>query len=101
MSLEPLLLSWYPSGARTHHAPVDVMNEIPLSQPTLSLSPAAPVVAAVLGGGGRLGCEGDSLLFTQPPNADPRETALYWQPTGPNPLYHRDDQVDRPRAMGV
>ena len=26
---------------------------------------------------------------------------LYWQPTGPNPLYHRDDQVDRPRAMGV
>ena len=21
--------------------------------------------------------------------------------TGPNPLYHRDDQVDRPRAMGV
>ena len=23
------------------------------------------------------------------------------QPTGPNPLYHRDDLVDRPRAMGV
>ena len=22
-------------------------------------------------------------------------------PTGPNPLYHRDDEVDRPRAMGV
>ena len=23
------------------------------------------------------------------------------QPTGPSPLYHRDDLVDRPRAMGV
>ena len=23
------------------------------------------------------------------------------QGTGPNPLYHRDDWVDRPRAMGV
>ena len=23
----------------------------------------------------------------------------YVQPTGPNPLYHRDDEVDRPRAM--
>ena len=22
-------------------------------------------------------------------------------PTGPNPLYHRDDLVDRPRAMGI
>ena len=30
-----------------------------------------------------------------------RERTLYWQPSGPNPLYHRDDQVDRPRAMGV
>ena len=24
---------------------------------------------------------------------------LYGQPTGPNPLYHRDDEVDRPCAM--
>jgi len=29
------------------------------------------------------------------------ERVLYWQPTGPNPLFHRDDEVDRPRAMGV
>ena len=26
---------------------------------------------------------------------------VYWQPTGPNLLYHRDDLVVRPRAMGV
>jgi len=25
---------------------------------------------------------------------------FYWQPTGPNPRYHCDDQVDRPRATG-
>ena len=25
----------------------------------------------------------------------------YRQPTGPKPLDHRDDEVDRPRAMGV
>ena len=30
-----------------------------------------------------------------------RERVLYYQPTGLNPLYHRDDWVDRPRAMGV
>jgi len=30
-----------------------------------------------------------------------KERVLYFQPTGPNPLYHRDDQVDRPRAMAV
>ena len=30
-----------------------------------------------------------------------RERVLYQQPTGPNPLYHRDDLVDRPRDMGV
>ena len=30
-----------------------------------------------------------------------RERVLYWQPTGPNPLYHCDGQLDRPRAMGV
>ena len=29
------------------------------------------------------------------------ERVLYGQPTGPSPLYHRDDLVDRPRAMGV
>ena len=28
-----------------------------------------------------------------------RERVLCWQPTGPNPLYHRDDLVDRPRAI--
>ena len=26
---------------------------------------------------------------------------LYSQPTGPNPLHHREDLVDRPRAMRV
>ena len=26
---------------------------------------------------------------------------FYCQPTGPNTLYHRDDYVERPRAMGV
>jgi len=30
-----------------------------------------------------------------------RERVLHCQPTGPNPLYHRDDKVDLPRAMGV
>ena len=30
-----------------------------------------------------------------------REKGLYFQPDGPNSLYHRDDLVDRPRAMGV
>ena len=30
-----------------------------------------------------------------------RERVLYRQPTGANPLHHRDDLVDRPRAMGV
>ena len=35
------------------------------------------------------------------PGACRRERVLYRKPTGPNPLYHRDDQVDRPRAMGV
>ena len=30
-----------------------------------------------------------------------RERVLHWQPTGPNPLDHQDDVVDRPRAMGV
>ena len=28
-----------------------------------------------------------------------RGRVLYCQPTGPNPLDHRDDLVDRPRAM--
>ena len=28
-----------------------------------------------------------------------RERLLYSQPTGPNPLYHLDVVVDRPRAM--
>ena len=31
----------------------------------------------------------------------PRERVLGWQPTGPNPLYHRDDWVDRPRRYLV
>ena len=30
-----------------------------------------------------------------------REIVLYRQPTGPNPLHHRHDLVDRPRAMEV
>jgi len=30
-----------------------------------------------------------------------RAGVFHWQPTGLNPLYHRDDSVDRPRAMGV
>jgi len=30
-----------------------------------------------------------------------RDRVLHWQPTGPNLLYHRDDLMDRPRAMGV
>jgi len=30
-----------------------------------------------------------------------RESVLYSQPTGPDPLYHRDDKVARPRAMRV
>ena len=30
-----------------------------------------------------------------------RERLRYRQPTGPYPLHHRDDQVDRPSAMGV
>ena len=30
-----------------------------------------------------------------------RERVLYGQPAGPDPLYHRDDEVDRPRAIGV
>ena len=29
-----------------------------------------------------------------------RETVLFWRPTGPNPHYHRDDQVVRLCAMG-
>ena len=29
------------------------------------------------------------------------ERLLDWQPTGLNPLYHQDDLVDRPCAMGV
>ena len=29
-----------------------------------------------------------------------RERVLYWQPTGPNLLSHRDDWVDRPRRNG-
>ena len=31
----------------------------------------------------------------------PQERLRYRQPTGLNPLYHRDDDVDRPRAMGI
>ena len=27
------------------------------------------------------------------------ERVFYFQPAGPSPLYHRDDLVDRPRAM--
>ena len=30
-----------------------------------------------------------------------KEGFLYWLPTGPNPLHHRDDEVDQPCAMGV
>ena len=30
-----------------------------------------------------------------------RERVLYWEPTGPNPLYHQGDLGDRPRAMGI
>jgi len=41
---------------------------------------------------------GERFRFTNDPA---RERLLYRQPTGPNPLYHRDDLVDRPRAMGV
>jgi len=29
------------------------------------------------------------------------ERVLYQKPAGPKPLYHRDDWVDRPRALGV
>jgi hypothetical protein len=29
------------------------------------------------------------------------ERVLHGQPAGPNPLFHRDDLVDQPRAMGV
>jgi len=49
VSLEHLLLSRNPfqRGARAH-APVDVMNETPLSQPTLSLSRLLCAVATVL-----------------------------------------------------
>ena len=38
-----------------------------------------------------------------PPHTSSRfvERDFYSQPTGPNPLYHRDDLVVRPRAMGV
>ena len=30
-----------------------------------------------------------------------RESVFNCQPTGPNPLYHCDYYLDRPRAMGV
>ena len=30
-----------------------------------------------------------------------KESLLYQQPIGPKSLYHRNDLVDRPRAMGV
>ena len=30
-----------------------------------------------------------------------RERVLHRLPAGPNPLYHRDEKVDRPRAMEV
>ena len=30
-----------------------------------------------------------------------RERVHHWQPTGPSPLYHQDDLMDWPRAMGV
>jgi len=26
---------------------------------------------------------------------------MYWNPTGPSPLYQQDDLLDRPRVMGV
>ena len=35
------------------------------------------------------------------PGALERERVLWWQPTGPNPLYHRDDKVNRLRGLGV
>ena len=34
-------------------------------------------------------------------HAQTLERVIHWQPAGPNPLYHRNDLVDRPRAMGV
>ena len=51
MSLEHLLLSWYLSQRMRGdwaHAPVDVMNEIRLSQPTRSLSPESQDPSLVL-----------------------------------------------------
>jgi hypothetical protein len=50
---------------------------------------------------------GDGILlrFDQLTNRNghhpPRERLLYRQPTGPNPLYHRDDLVERPRAIQI
>ena len=53
-------------------------------------------------------------LSLSPPWASPPHSALSWATpscnkrqgslltrTGPNPLHHRDDQMDRPRSMGV
>ena len=54
------------------------MSEVPLQRPAAELAEDGAAEAA---------CQ--------------RERVLYRQPTGPNPLYHRDDEVDRPRAMGV
>jgi len=53
-------------------------------------------------------CEMKSPPFKLKPTPNPRvrrtggtrERVLRCQP-GPNPLHHRDDYVDRPRAMGV
>jgi len=45
---------------------------------------------------------GERVKMTRSPRVvSLRERVLYRQPTGPNPLYHRDNKVDRPRAMGV
>ena len=40
-----------------------------------------------------------STLIPQPSTPNPGERLLCGQPTGPNPLHHRDDLVDRPRAL--
>jgi hypothetical protein len=38
--------------------------------------------------------------FLLPSEEGTEGDAFFWQPTCPNPLYCRDNQVDRPRAMG-
>jgi len=85
-----------PRTASVASAQGGVSYERGIPVPALFLSLVFLVVWLVLALWSPPTAQGTSL-----PLKPARERLIYWRPTGPKPICHRDDLVDRPRAMGV